>query len=387
LFNGHASSELVSEAELHDILTSYLSLFEMGSKKNLTDKDKHRKLKSRWQSSSTWADIVELAEDALRNADYMRKDRVNPFSPRKYSFQEAWHIVEHLVEGYGQWQNVECHKMTEALVQLDRDGTGRVFLHHFYSQPKTAVYQFAETTDYLLQIGAIEMASGSPRVRISNYMEGPSNCIVDAEYYSICCLSTCETIMREVEGQVRSPVALPQHLLYIVGNLSSAYVDAPREMPHDLRQKLWIIADRHRGMVPLHSRLFAQWLHFAFPAECPFPHIPEDFDVFKPGNWMNVNRKKSIASEEEKERLIREGAEMALQVDVLAAEWSDNQVLLFEDQQTAFRSGAVWFAARLIGQLALALVLIRTIWVGIWSAIHASSTEEPAGKKDISFAI
>jgi len=386
LFNGHASSELVSEAELHDILTSYLLLFEMGSQKNLTDVGKHQKLKSRLQSSSTWAGIAELAEDTLRNADYMRKDRVNPFTPRKYSFQEAWHVVERLVEGYGQWQNEECHNMMEALVQLDREGTGRVFLHDFYSQPKTAVYSFAEATDYLLQIGAIDTAQGSPQVRISNYMEGPSNCIVDAEYYSICCLSACESIMREVEGQVRSPVALPQHLLHIVGNLSSAYVDAPRELPNDLRQKLWTVADRHRGMVPLHSRLFAQWLHFAFPVECPFPHIPKDSDVFKPGNWMNANRKKSIASEEDKERLIREGAEMALQVDVLAAEWSDNQVLLFEDQQSAFR-GAVWIAARLVGQLALAVVLIRTLWIGICSTIHASSNEELSGKKDISFAI
>jgi len=386
LFNGHASSELVSQDELNDILTSYLSLFEMGKQRNLTDVDKHRKLKSRWQSSSTWASIVELAEDTLRNEDYISKDRVNPFSPRKYSFQEAWHVVEHLVEGYGQWQNVECHKMMEALVQLDRVGTGRVFLHDFYSQPKTAVYQFAESTDYLLQIGAINMATGTPQVRISNYMEGPSNCIVDDDYYSICCLSACESIMGEVERQVRSPVALSQQLLHIVGNISSAYVDAPRELPHDLRQKLWTIADRHRGMVPLHSRLFAQWLHFAFPAECPFPHIPEDSAVFKPGNWMNVNRKKYIASEEDKERLIREGAEMAQEVDVLAVEWSDNQVLLFEDQQSAFRS-TVWFAARLIGQLALALVLIRTLWIGMCSAMQASSTEELSGKKDISFAI
>jgi len=386
LFNGHASSELVSEAELLDILTSYLSLFEMGRQKNLTDVDKHRKLKSRWQSHDTWASIVELAEDTLRNADYMLKDKVNPFSPRIYSFQEAWHVVEHLVEGYGQWQNVECHKMTEALVQLDREGTGRVFLHDFYSQPKTAVYQFAETTDYLLQIGAINMASGTQQVRISNYMEGPSNCIVEDEYFSICCLSACESIMREVEGQVRSPVALPQHLLHILGNLSSAYVDAPRELPDDLRQKLWTIADRHRGKVPLHSRLFAQWLHFAFPVECPFPHIPEDSAVFKPGNWMNANRKKSIASEEDKERLIREGAEMAQEVDVLAAEWSDNQVLLFEDQQSAFRS-TVWFVARLIGQLALAFVLLRPLWISISSANRASSNEELSGKKDSSFAI
>jgi len=28
-------------------------------------------------------------------------------------------------------------------------------------------------------------------------------------------------------------------------------------------------------MVPLHGRLFTQWLHFAFPHECPYPHITQ----------------------------------------------------------------------------------------------------------------
>ena len=25
--------------------------------------------------------------------------------------------------------------------------------------------------------------------------------------------------------------------------------------------------------VPLHGRLFAQWMHYAFPRHCPFPHV------------------------------------------------------------------------------------------------------------------
>merc|ERR1740129_2739471 len=29
----------------------------------------------------------------------------------------------------------------------------------------------------------------------------------------------------------------------------------------------------HRGKVPLYGRLFAQWLHHAYPRECPFPHL------------------------------------------------------------------------------------------------------------------
>merc|ERR1719473_1026812 len=32
------------------------------------------------------------------------------------------------------------------------------------------------------------------------------------------------------------------------------------------------VAKSNGGMVPLHGRLFAQWLHYVFPHECPFPH-------------------------------------------------------------------------------------------------------------------
>merc|ERR1719443_2421574 len=37
--------------------------------------------------------------------------------------------------------------------------------------------------------------------------------------------------------------------------------------------KLDSVASRHGGRVPLHGRLFAQWMHHAFPNECPHPHV------------------------------------------------------------------------------------------------------------------
>merc|ERR1719281_2166442 len=35
-------------------------------------------------------------------------------------------------------------------------------------------------------------------------------------------------------------------------------------------------------MVQLHGRLFAQWLHYAFPHECPYPHLSEKFKGINP---------------------------------------------------------------------------------------------------------
>merc|ERR1719261_920436 len=39
-----------------------------------------------------------------------------------------------------------------------------------------------------------------------------------------------------------------------------------------LRKQLSRIADKHRGKIPLHGRLFSQWMHYVFPQECPFPN-------------------------------------------------------------------------------------------------------------------
>merc|ERR1712096_229 len=37
--------------------------------------------------------------------------------------------------------------------------------------------------------------------------------------------------------------------------------------------RLTDVAAQHKGVVPLHSRLFMQWMHFAYPRECPYPHL------------------------------------------------------------------------------------------------------------------
>merc|ERR1719343_1461059 len=37
--------------------------------------------------------------------------------------------------------------------------------------------------------------------------------------------------------------------------------------------------------VPLHGRLFAQWLHHAYPRECPFPHVSGAVAPMYPEEW------------------------------------------------------------------------------------------------------
>merc|ERR1719387_922085 len=126
---------------------------------------------------------------------------------------------------------------------------------------------------------------GSPKVRIANYVAGPSNCIASSTYYSVCCLSDCESLRNELEGKIQAPLASPEHVAAVVGNLSSSTVDAPRDLPQALTDKLQTIADRHSGEVPLHGRLFTQWMHYAFPNECPYPHIAESQAALTAVHW------------------------------------------------------------------------------------------------------
>merc|ERR1719356_518361 len=77
--------------------------------------------------------------------------------------------------------------------------------------------------------------------------------------------------MGELEAAVGAPVAAPDVVLDIVGNMTDGD-DEPAPLNDELRAQLLRVAQTHSGRVPLHGRLFAQWLHYVFPRECAFPH-------------------------------------------------------------------------------------------------------------------
>jgi hypothetical protein len=46
-------------------------------------------------------------------------------------------------------------------------------------------------------------------------------------------------------------------------------------------ERLDEVAAHHGGLVPLHGRLFAQWMHYAYPRECPYPHVSGTTSPFR----------------------------------------------------------------------------------------------------------
>jgi hypothetical protein len=371
VLNEHTVVDKIDAHALHHVLSSYLLIFELGTHGNDTDVQRHGAVKKAVTSAGgKWPVLAAFGADAVRNHDFESRHRTNPFAERTYSFGEASRIVEGLAQDYGMWQNTECRQMKEELMSLDPDGSGHVPLKVFYSQPPTADYQFTESVEYLRTVGALDESTGS--VRIANYMAGPSNCIASSTYYSVCCLSDCEGMMNELEGKIQAPAAAPEHLLAVISNLSTS---AGMRLPEAAASsRLREIAGHSGGQVPLHGRLFAEFLHRAFPAECPYPHVLEDAAASSPGRWTGG---RATASREER-RVHLEADDDEDEVPVAPTVWSDEELLPVRDTPRPARSA--WSGLALWVVLAAAAMAVLRSMLAVWrSAMVLSGAEKEKG--------
>lgn len=374
--NAESLTSHIDEAALHKVLQSYLVLFGQGAKADLFDVARHLAIRERRLRNG---DIEDFERNAIFNFDYARRHRTNPFLPRHYSFEVAAEIVTDLAQRYGQWQNKECHDMKAHLVELDEQRSGRVSLGLLYAQPHSASYHFSESADYLRKIGALDETGSAPKVLITNYITGPSNCIAASSYYSVCCLSSCDSIMAEIEHGVLAPKASIEQLLNIVRNISNVKV-----LPKGLTEKLAGIAAHHDGEVPIHGRLFAQWLHFAFPHECAYPAILENAKTLATSEWHSVSF--SASDEERVEHLLTaQVLTEAADDSGLAELWSHHEVLPCSDLVNDGMSIAS--AIRIIIQIVAVLVGLHSI-VAAWKSAVGSGgkKKERTLKKDDNLA-
>jgi hypothetical protein len=375
--NDVATSQPLTETQLHEILSSYLLLFELGHKANLTDSRTHHMMKQRAaKAGGNWPTLVKFEQDAV--SDYTQ---ANTLATQSYTYQETSQIMENLASGYGKWQNSECVNMKQALMGLS-DGSGRVPTSKFYSQSATADYHFSESMEYLRHVGALDESNPkNPRVRIANYMAGPSNCIASSSYYSVCCISECEGLMNQLETRVHASTAAPERLLSLVKDMSSSSVAAGRQLPAAMADRLHVIAERHGGEVPLHGRLFAQWLHHAFPNECPYPEIAQDASVLTPSHWLD----KKVAAADRKE-LAQAMASKAESDDELA--WTDEELLHVHPSRSARARSTLGSLVRVAMQLAMLFGLFRVAlssWRSASSSHMGLSNLEKAKKFDLPF--
>merc|ERR1719378_394336 len=94
-------------------------------------------------------------------------------------------------------------------------------------------------------------------------------------------------MMGHVEREIGAPEATPAEVISIVSGMSSSTVEGPRNLPTKLVNKLDDAAAQHGGTVQIHGRMFAQWMHHAFPRECPFPHVSGSITPVTPDEWLD----------------------------------------------------------------------------------------------------
>jgi len=377
--NGMSSSDNVEHDKLHSVLQSYLLLFEMGQRADLENVTLHQMIVERVAAMGRgWPTLVEFESDIVMNYDYEMRNVANPFVVQSFPFEVAAHMVDELAQKYGKWQHAECSRMKAELMSMDSDGTGLIPLSTFYMPSKKHQLHFTESADYLREVSALDESwKREPRVRIANYVNGPSNCIASSKYYSVCCLNECDELLNELEGSIRAPSAPPARILELVGKLASSSMASPKPVRADLAAALRDIAERNEGEVPLHGRLFAQWLHRAFPYECSFPHVAEDTEL-DARRWLGG---KAIATVEERASHVEavevlksnetesEVPEVALPV----LKWTEEEVLPLQE---GARPGASLFGlpVRVAVQGAMCLLVLRFVLSGVSAAAGMGSS-------------
>merc|ERR1719203_254195 len=190
-----------------------------------------------------------------------------------FTFQDAFEVAGSISRNFGSFWEKQCQDTKASLAALDTTRTGRVRLSDFYGANKEGEWRFSESEAYLRELGALDESSPwrGKQVILPNYIQAASNCIVTPGHYLVCCMVECEGILGHIESAVGAPVASPSQLLQIVSDMADSD-DEPAFVDASMRTQLQRVADMHGGQVPLHGRLFAQWLHYAFPRDCAFPH-------------------------------------------------------------------------------------------------------------------
>jgi hypothetical protein len=180
-----------------------------------------------------------------------------------------------------------------------------VLLRDFYAGFKNDPnHHFAESVDYLQNLGALDDRDPTRMsVVIPNYITSKTNCVASSGFYSICCSDECEGLTRHLETEIAAPSSTPARIADVISSLPSDTVDAPRNLSSALLGRLEEIAELHGGEVPVHGRLFSQWMHHAYPRECPFPQVSGTTRPIDPLDWIESG-KSDVASMEEVEKYL-----------------------------------------------------------------------------------
>jgi len=305
---GRSEEDVLGEEEVESVMDTYMVLFVLNQHVgNLSTVPTTLVQVLRQNATTLYPGFSETQQ-------FLRDVQQSASAKRDYFYySDVAGLVEEVGDRYGRWQDHECRALKDSLVEMEDPGTGgagRVRLADFYDAAlNKGKWQFSENVEYLRQIGALDESNpDNLRIIIANYVNGPSNCAASSSYYSVCCLNECDEVLGHIEAKVVAPDASPEQILALVAALPSSTVPGNRTLSSWLTHRLHEVANHHGGMIPLHGRLFGQWMHYAFPRECPFPHVlgttrPQTTDA-----WVRETRREVIANKTEMECYISTAA-------------------------------------------------------------------------------
>lgn len=287
-----------SAADLTEVMRSFVMMYATQiSGAGLTSKYAHDKAKEALVEEATTKDNKDRTAggewqphnfaDAEVNQALWQKEQANPFAffaekdntdggsnHLQFSFREAAKVADKITEDFGRFQNDECSMLRDGLALMDTSGNGRIPFKDFAGK-RVRDFVFLEPESYLRELGTLDESDkeAGPQVVIPNYVSSLSNCVEASDFYSVCCLDPCEGVMRTLEREVRAPTATVEQLVGAMGQVHTDRMEEPRNLTAGsaLRGMLEEVGEASDGSINLHGRLLAQFLHYAYPHECPYP--------------------------------------------------------------------------------------------------------------------
>jgi len=279
-------------------------------------------------------DLLMWFEDSRLTRNFLHGSSQSPFKEKAgISPDEADELMRDLYHKFGSLQNLECVALKQKLVEAEYPGTGRVSLASFYRDPD---YQLHESVAYLRNQGTLdEGTAGNPAIVIPNYMASPGRCMPFSSYFSVCCPDDCERVLGRIEEAVAEPTAEPKRIADIVSMTRSETQDAPRNLSTALVARLDEIANRHHGRVPLHGRLFMQWLHHAYPHDCPYPHVSGTYNLVTQDEWILMHEDIDDVRATESEKQLHAASSVLEPDNLEPLPWTDVEELVAVDTAEA----------------------------------------------------
>mmetsp|Transcript_151315 Transcript_151315/g.277919 ORF Transcript_151315/g.277919 Transcript_151315/m.277919 type:complete len:573 (-) Transcript_151315:76-1794(-) len=371
-----SKEDVLSTEEGRDLMDTYMTMYILDTLIenvfNVSEK-KVRYLRANAEAlypgfAATQEFVREVADSVLPERDYL------------YHSDMA-SLVEEVGDRYGRWQDYECRALKDMLVEMEDQstgGAGRVRLADFYrGSMYHGKWQLVEGIPYLRQLGALDESSPENlRVIIANYVYGPSNCVASSSYYQVCCVNECDEILSHLEVNIAAPEATPSRIASLISQLPSSTVKGNRTLSTWLLRRLDDVAEHHKGVVPLHGRLFAQWLHYAYPRECAFPHPMGATQAQTPDKFQSDTNTSFQAPKEEMLKIIAlpvprqkrsdETGDIEELLQLESAMWTMEEELVVEGPSTPYSAPAPWRPwvrglAFMMAVVSGAISLVRTL--------------------------